>query len=129
MRVSRAKIETCDLTHHYGCDRGWLDRINLTNKPWEKVGLVWRSEVGKSTFLKLLLRFYDVESGKIVIGGKISAMSPKTAWAAKLEWCNKTAACCTVWCVTISDIVVKIPVMMQSWMPQNKSQDMTLLSV
>ena len=70
MRVSRAKIETCDLTHHYGFDKGWLDRINLTNKPWEKVGLVWRSEVGKSTFLKLLFRFYDVESGKIGIGGK-----------------------------------------------------------
>ena len=56
-------------------------------------------------------------------------MSPKTAYAAKLEWCNKTTACCTVPCAIISDIVVRIPVMMKSWTPPNKPQHMTLLLV
>jgi ATP-binding cassette subfamily B multidrug efflux pump len=70
LRVSSATIEICDLTHHYGCDKGGLDRLNLTIKPGEKVGLVGCSGVGKSTILKLLLRFYDVESGKIVIDGQ-----------------------------------------------------------
>jgi ATP-binding cassette subfamily B multidrug efflux pump len=70
LRISRAKIEICDLMYHYGCNKGGLDRLNLMIKLGEIVGLVGRSGVGKSTFLKLLLRFYDVESGKIAIGGQ-----------------------------------------------------------
>ena len=41
-----------------------------TIKPGEKVGLVGRSGAGKSTIANLLLRFYDVEAGRIVIDGQ-----------------------------------------------------------
>jgi ATP-binding cassette, subfamily B, multidrug efflux pump len=44
-----------------------LKNLNLTIKPGEKVGLVGRSGAGKSTIVNLLLRFYDVESGQILI--------------------------------------------------------------
>ncbi|NND18233.1 MAG: ABC transporter ATP-binding protein [Silicimonas sp.] len=55
------------VSHHYGRERGGIDRIDLTVEPGEKIGLVGRSGAGKSTLVKLLLRFYDIESGRILI--------------------------------------------------------------
>ena len=68
--MPEAKIEINDVTHHYGRDSGGLDRLSLTIRPGEKVGLVGRSGAGKSTLFKLLLRFYDSESGQILIDGQ-----------------------------------------------------------
>lgn len=58
------------LSHHYGRGSGGLDAISLSIKPGEKVGLVGRSGAGKSSLVKLLLRFYDAEQGRILIDGQ-----------------------------------------------------------
>ena len=47
-----------------------IDDLTLTVKPGEKVGLVGRSGAGKSTLVNLLLRFFDVEAGRILIDGQ-----------------------------------------------------------
>jgi ATP-binding cassette subfamily B multidrug efflux pump len=39
-------------------------------KPGEKIGLIGRSGAGKSTLVNLLLRFYDVDGGRILIDGQ-----------------------------------------------------------
>ncbi|XXK31174.1 ABC transporter ATP-binding protein [Rhodobacteraceae bacterium nBUS_24] len=70
LQVPEAKIEIHDVTHHYGRDSGGLDQLSLTIRPGEKIGLVGRSGAGKSTLFKLLLRFYDAESGQILIDGQ-----------------------------------------------------------
>jgi ATP-binding cassette, subfamily B, multidrug efflux pump len=44
-----------------------LQGLNLFVKPGEKIGLVGRSGAGKSTIVNLLLRFYEVEQGAILI--------------------------------------------------------------
>ncbi len=44
--------------------------LNLTLRPGEKVGLVGPSGAGKSTLLSLLLRFYDIQGGRIAIDGQ-----------------------------------------------------------
>src|SRR5205823_13983 len=43
-----------------------IDDLTLTVKPGEKVGLVGRSGAGKSTLVNLLLRFFDLEGGRIL---------------------------------------------------------------
>ena len=50
-------------------DVSTLEGINLTVKAGETVALVGPSGAGKSTFIQLLLRFYDVNGGKISLDG------------------------------------------------------------
>ncbi len=52
---------------------GVIHDLNLHIRAGEKVGLVGRSGAGKSTLVNLLLRFYDLESGRILIDGQDSA--------------------------------------------------------
>ncbi|MEA2874296.1 MAG: ATP-binding cassette, subfamily multidrug efflux pump [Hyphomicrobiales bacterium] len=47
-----------------------IDGLTLTVKPGEKIGLVGRSGAGKSTLVNLLLRFFDLEGGRILIDGQ-----------------------------------------------------------
>lgn len=49
--------------------KGVLHDVTLNIAPGEKIGLVGRSGAGKSTLVNLLLRLYDVESGRISIDG------------------------------------------------------------
>jgi len=56
-----------------GADNKPIDvftNLDLAIKPGEKVGLVGRSGAGKSTLVNLLMRFYDTQSGRIVIDGQ-----------------------------------------------------------
>jgi ATP-binding cassette subfamily B multidrug efflux pump len=47
-----------------------IDGLSLTIRPGEKIGLVGRSGAGKSTLAHLLLRFYDLDAGRILIDGQ-----------------------------------------------------------
>jgi ATP-binding cassette subfamily B multidrug efflux pump len=66
----RGEIRFDRVTFHYGKEGGVLDDFSLTILPGEKVGLVGRSGAGKTTLMNLLLRFYDVEDGRVLIDGR-----------------------------------------------------------
>jgi ATP-binding cassette subfamily B multidrug efflux pump len=68
--VRRGEIRFEGIRFHYGKKSGIIDNLSLTVAPGEKVGLVGRSGAGKSTLVNLLLRFYDLERGRIVIDGQ-----------------------------------------------------------
>jgi ATP-binding cassette subfamily B multidrug efflux pump len=72
LEVSRGEIRFEDVSFSYGRGDGVpvLDRLSLAIRPGERVGLVGRSGSGKSTLVNLLLRFYDVERGRILIDGQ-----------------------------------------------------------
>ena len=55
---------------HYGNGRGVINDLSLTVRPGEKLGIVGRSGTGKSTLVNLLLRFYEVDKGRILIDGQ-----------------------------------------------------------
>jgi ATP-binding cassette, subfamily B, multidrug efflux pump len=70
LEVPRGEIRFEDVRFHYGKTKSVLEEVALTIKPGEKVGIVGRSGAGKSTLVNLLLRFYDVEAGRILIDGQ-----------------------------------------------------------
>jgi ATP-binding cassette, subfamily B, multidrug efflux pump len=70
LRIDRGHVRFEDVRFGYGTARGVLHGIDLTIAPGERVGLVGPSGAGKSTLVNLLLRFYDLESGRILIDGQ-----------------------------------------------------------
>ncbi len=62
-------IKFDEVTFKYGGEKGVIEKLNLTVPRGQKIGLVGRSGAGKSTLVNILLRFYDVEGGKITIDG------------------------------------------------------------
>ena len=70
LEVARGEVAFEKVRFHYGRAGGVIDDFNLTIRPGEKIGLVGRSGAGKSTVVNLLLRFYDLEGGRILIDGQ-----------------------------------------------------------
>ncbi len=68
--VSHGDIRFENVGFHYGKGKGVIENLNLEIKPGQKVGIVGRSGAGKSTLVNLLLRFHDVETGRILIDGQ-----------------------------------------------------------
>jgi len=70
LKVTRGHVQFENLHFGYGTARGVLHGIDLDIKPGERVGLVGTSGAGKSTLVNLLLRFYNLEQGRILIDGQ-----------------------------------------------------------
>ncbi len=70
LQVSQGEIRFETVNFNYGNQKKLLKTLNLHIKAGEKVGLVGRSGAGKSTIVNLLLRFFEVESGQILIDGQ-----------------------------------------------------------
>jgi ATP-binding cassette subfamily B multidrug efflux pump len=71
LEVPLGEIRYENIRFHYGkCEGGIIEDLSLTIRPGEKVGLVGRSGAGKSTLVNLLLRFHDLEGGRITIDGQ-----------------------------------------------------------
>jgi ATP-binding cassette subfamily B multidrug efflux pump len=70
LEVSRGEIEFEGVGFGYGRKNSVLENFNLKINAGERVGIVGRSGAGKTTLVNLLLRFYDLESGRILIDGQ-----------------------------------------------------------
>ncbi len=70
LAVNRGAINFQNVTFRYHKKSGVLNNFNLAIKPHEKIALVGTSGAGKSTVVKILFRFYDLNRGKILIDGQ-----------------------------------------------------------
>lgn len=70
LKVVHGAIDFEHVNFAYSADKPLLTDFNLHIRAGEKVGLVGRSGAGKTTLTNLLLRFYDVQGGRILIDGQ-----------------------------------------------------------
>jgi ATP-binding cassette subfamily B multidrug efflux pump len=70
LTVRAGRVEFNNVNFGYGREAGVLQDFDLTIRPGEKIGLVGRSGAGKSTVVNLLLRFFPLEGGSILIDGQ-----------------------------------------------------------
>ena len=62
-------VEISDVSFSYVPDRKLIEHFNLYVKPGERVAIVGPTGCGKTTMINLLMRFYDVDAGKICVSG------------------------------------------------------------
>ena len=70
LSVPRGEVHFDRVGFSYGQGKRVIDDFSLVVKPGEKIGLIGRSGAGKSTLVNLLLRFHDLESGRILVDGQ-----------------------------------------------------------
>jgi ATP-binding cassette subfamily B protein len=71
INIKDGSIEFRDVTFaHSGSNNTIFEKFNIKIKEGEKIGLVGHSGAGKTTFTRLLMRFSDINSGEILIGGQ-----------------------------------------------------------
>lgn len=84
LEVTRGDIRFDDVTFAYGNAPPVIERLKLHIRPGEKIGLVGRSGAGKSTIVNLLLRFYDLQHGRILIDGQDIAHATQDSLRAQI---------------------------------------------
>jgi len=85
LTVTRGEITFEDVRFGYGRETGLIDGLTLKVKPGERIGLVGRSGAGKSTLVNLLLRFFDLEDGRILIDGQDIAVATQESLRAQIS--------------------------------------------
>ncbi|RGE45891.1 ABC transporter ATP-binding protein [Comamonas testosteroni] len=71
LQVTQGAIAFEDVSFGYKVDgKKVMDHLNLNIRPGERIGLIGRSGAGKSTLVNLLLRFHEVQGGRITIDGQ-----------------------------------------------------------
>lgn len=69
LKTVDGKLELKNVCFSYVENKKLIDNFNLSVKPGQRVAIVGPTGCGKTTLINLLMRFYDVNSGNIIIDG------------------------------------------------------------
>lgn len=70
LEVKEGKVEFVNVDFSYDKERELIKNLNIVAKPGQRIAIVGPTGAGKTTIVNLLMNFYDVDSGKILIDGQ-----------------------------------------------------------
>ncbi|MDK4333397.1 ABC transporter ATP-binding protein [Corynebacterium accolens] len=76
---ARGRVEFQDVDFSYSPEKELITGLNLRVEPGQTAAIVGPTGAGKTTMVNLLMRFYDIDSGRILIDGHDTAHMPRTA--------------------------------------------------
>lgn len=92
LKVTQGEIHYENIHFAYDQPRSLIDSLSLHIRPGEKIGLVGRSGAGKSTIVNLLLRFYNLEEGRVLIDGQNIAQVTQDSLRAQIGMVTQDTA-------------------------------------
>ncbi len=69
LQQADGSLELKDVSFSYRKDVPLLQHLNLQVKPGQKIAIVGPTGCGKTTLINLLMRFYDIDAGQIIVSG------------------------------------------------------------
>jgi ATP-binding cassette, subfamily B, multidrug efflux pump len=82
--VTKGEVCFDDVSFRYKADVPLIDDLSLVAKPGQTVAIVGPTGAGKTTLVNLLMRFYDLNGGKITLDGTDVALIPRRELRAKM---------------------------------------------
>lgn len=92
MKVTKGEIAFENVTFHYTPDRKVFRNKNIVIEAGTKVGLIGFSGSGKTTFVHLILRYFDVEEGRILIDGQDIALATQDSLRSQIAMIPQDAS-------------------------------------
>ena len=78
-RVTRGEVAFEHVSFSYDADRPLITDLSLVAKPGQTVAIVGPTGAGKTTLVNLVMRFYDIDAGRITIDGLDISGMPRAA--------------------------------------------------
>ncbi len=78
LQQADGRVEIKNVSFSYTPEQKLIEDFNLSVKPGQRVAIVGPTGCGKTTFINLLMRFYDVNSGSISLGEVLSDEAERT---------------------------------------------------
>jgi ATP-binding cassette subfamily B multidrug efflux pump len=80
----RGRVEFCDVTFSYAPDTPLIDSLSLVAEPGQTIAIVGPTGAGKTTLVNLIMRFYELNDGAILLDGRDITSIPRQDLRSKL---------------------------------------------
>ncbi len=80
----RGRVEFRDVTFSYDQDRPLIEHLSLLAEPGQTIAIVGPTGAGKTTLVNLIMRFYELDGGAIMLDGRDVASMPRSELRSKI---------------------------------------------